>query len=177
MPSAHPATPAQAFAPEFARRLTLILTGLAALVAHKLLRNPHLVALIPQIWHRLTRAARRVERLMARLRATPAPHRPAQRDSHRTPRGPRPPTLNVFLIRNIGHQAAAYACQLEALLAEPASAAILAASPGTARILNAVRRLLGLKPTAGPRRAPEPVPTAPPKPARRAAPALVPKPA
>jgi hypothetical protein len=62
-------TPLAAFAADFSRRFGLILAALAALVARRFLRQPRLVTLIVPLWNRLNRAARRCERLMARLAA------------------------------------------------------------------------------------------------------------
>ena len=39
-------TPVQAFAPDIARRVGMIVAALAALVARRFLREPHLMALI-----------------------------------------------------------------------------------------------------------------------------------
>ena len=152
-------TPIQASAPDIARRVGLIVAGLAALVAKRFLHDPHLVLLIVPLWTRLTRTARRFERLMARLAANrlskprpPKPHRP-------TPDTPRPatpfPTGHAWLIRALPHEAAAYAGQLDALLAEPGTADLLAACPAAARILRPLSRMLGLRalaPTRVPRK-------------------------
>jgi len=82
--------PVQAFAPDFSRRLRLILTTLAALIARRFLREPRLAALIVPLWSRLQRAARRFERLMARLTAgrLPKPHRSGPGGPHRAAHSP-----------------------------------------------------------------------------------------
>jgi hypothetical protein len=135
--------------------------GLAALVARRFLREPRLQTLIIPLWTRLTRAAGRFERLMTRFAANrlrkprpPRPHRP-------TPDTARPPALPAghgWLIRALAHEAAAYASQLEALLAEPATAALLAACPQATRILRPLGRMLGLQAFAPKRRARKPRP-------------------
>ena len=71
-PAPNPA-PVQALAPDLARRVGLIVAGLAALVAHRFLREPRLASLIVPLWTRLTRTARRFDRLMAKIAANRAP--------------------------------------------------------------------------------------------------------
>ncbi len=159
MPDAPLPAPVQAFAPDFARRLGLILATLAALVARRFLRVPHLVPLIIPLWRRLTRAARRFDRLMARLAAgrLPRPHPSG-------PSGPRAavlPTGRLWLIRALGPEVAACATQLQALLAEPAAAAILADVPAARRIVLPLGRLLGLRACALARRPRAPRPARP----------------
>jgi hypothetical protein len=176
IPAPNP-TPVQAIAPDLARRIGLIVAGLAALVAHRFLREPRLASLIVPLWTRLTRSARRFDRLMASIAANRAPkprptrlHRPKPDTARATPL----PAGHGWLIRALPHEAAVYAAQLEALLAEPATADLLAASPAAARILRPLGRMLGLttfapkrnapkkrrpqaaSPTAAPRRAPIP---------------------
>jgi hypothetical protein len=160
MPAAPPA-PVQAFAPDFARRLGLILTTLAALIARRFPLSPRLVPLIIPLWRRLTRAARRFERLMARLAAgrLPRPHRSGSRGPHPAtavlPRG------RLWLIAVLGSEAAACATQLQALLAEPAAAGLLAAVPAARRIVLPLGRLLGLPACAPVRRPRAPRPARP----------------
>jgi hypothetical protein len=141
-PSPLPA-PVQAFAPDFARRFGLIMAALAAIVARRFLREPRFAALIVPLWTRLTRAARRFERLMARLAAgRPArPRRPGHGGPHTSAALP---TGRFWLIRALGHEAAACASQLEALLAEPAAAELLALAPAAGRILRPIARMLAI---------------------------------
>ncbi len=157
MSAAPHATPVQAFAPDFARRLGIILTTLAALIARRFLRAPHLVPLIIPLWRRLTRAARRFERLMARLAAgnPPKPHHSGHSGPHSTRALP---AGRLWLIRTLGSEAAACATQLQALLAEPADAGLLAEIPAARRIVLPLARLLGLG--AAPRRPARAAPTA-----------------
>ena len=140
-------TPVQASAPDLARRVGLIVAALAALVARRFLRDPHLVSLIVPLWTRLTRTARSFDRLMPRVAANrlpkPRPPRP-QRPTPSTARATPLPTGHGWLIRALGHEAAAYAGQLDSLLAEPGTADLLAAVPAAARILRPVGRMLGL---------------------------------
>ena len=139
-----PPIPVQAFAPDFARRFGLILAALVALVSRRLLREPRLALLIVPLCTRLRRAARRFERLMARLAAgtPPRPHHSGPGGSH--PSGTALPTGRGWLIRVLGYEAAGYASQLQALLAEPAAASLLAATPKAGRILRPLSRLLAI---------------------------------
>jgi len=160
--------PVQAFAPDFARRLGLILAGLAALIARRFLLSPRLVPLIIPLWTRLNRAARRFARLMARLAAgrLPPPRRPgAPTSASPNPGGPRGarvlPGGRLWLVRALGHEAAGYVAQLESLLAEPAAAGLLAQVPAARRIVLPLGRLLGLPACAPARRPRAPRPARP----------------
>ena len=90
---------------------------------------------------------------MARFAANhlPKPRKPRPNRPH--PEKPRAtlPTGEAWLIRAIPHEAAAYGAQLESLLAEPATADLLAACPAAAGILRPLGRMLGLRALA-PRR-------------------------
>jgi hypothetical protein len=155
-PEPNPA-PVQAVAPDLARRVALIVAGLAALVAHRFLREPRLATLIIPLWTRLTRTARRFERLMANIATNRAPKpRPTRlrRPKPDTAQTAPLPTGHGWLIRALPQEAAAYASQLESLLAEPATADLLAASPAAARILRPLARMLGLSAFAPKRNAP-----------------------
>jgi hypothetical protein len=159
-------TPVQALAPDLARRVALIVAGLAALVAHRFLRDPRLVSLIVPLWTRLTRTARRFDHLMARLAANRLPklrpprlRRPKPGTAQATPL----PTGHGWLIRALPQEAAVYAAQLESLLAEPGVADLLAASPAAGRILRPLGRMLGLHALAPKRTRPKrPTEAAPP---------------
>ena len=157
--------PVQAYAPDFARRLGLILAALAALIARRFPLSPRLVPLIVPLWTRLTRTARRCERLMALLAAGRLPK--PRRAHPGGPRGPRAlPTGRLWLIAALGHEGAGYAAQLENLLAEPAAAALLAEIPAARRLVHPIGRLLGLPACACARarrpRAPRPARPRPP---------------
>ena len=137
-----------AFAADFSRRFGLIVAALAALIARRFLREPRLVTLIVPLWTRLNRAARRSERLMARLAGgslpqprAPRPRRSGRGAAHRRATLPRG---RGWLVRALGPEAAAYASQLESLLAEPAAAELLALAPSAGRILRPIARMLGV---------------------------------
>ena len=170
----HPATPNLAPSPG-AASFGVILRDLAALIARRFLNHPRLAALIIPLWQHLTRAALRLDRLRARLAAGPMPPPRPRASNHSGPkRKSLLPTTSAWLIRALGPEAAAYAAQLEALLADPAAADLLACTAAR-RTLAPVRRMLGLPPahkprpiapapTAAPRRAPprpDPIPQRP----------------
>jgi len=144
--------PVQAFAPDFARRLGFILATLAALIARRFLRQPRFAALIVPLWRRLNRAARRFERLMVGLAAgrlpkprasgAPSSGSPGRGGLHRS--ADTLPTGRGWLVAALGHEAAACATQLQALLAEPSAAELLALVPTAQRILRPLTRMLAI---------------------------------
>jgi hypothetical protein len=153
-------------APDFARRLGVILAGLAALAARRFLGDPFRAPLIVPLWTHLTRAARGLARAFARLAAgrAPRPRGPHASGPHRRPVLP---TARAWLVRALGPEAAGYASQLQSLLTEPAAADALARSPAARRHLAPIRRMLGLtpprprQPRARVRPQPPPAPAAP----------------
>ena len=132
--------------PNPAATLGVILRSLAALVARRFLRHPLHAALTIPLWQHLSRAALRLETLFARLAAGPLPP-PRPRTPH--PGGSRRkspfPTTRAWLIRALGPEATVYAAQLQALLADPAAADLLATAAGR-RTLAPIRHMLGLLP-------------------------------
>ncbi len=141
----------------------VILRTLAALVARRFLHDPRLAALIIPLWRHLTRAAARLDRLCARLAAGPLPPPKPRATNHSGPRRKSPfPTTRAWLIRALGAEAAACAAQLEALLADPAAADLLACTAAH-RTLAPIRHMLGLPPAHLPRPI-TPAPAAPPRP-------------
>ena len=140
---AAPPIPVQAFAPDLARRFGLIIACLVALVARRFLREPRLIALIIPLCTRLKRAAHRFERLMVGL-AAGTPSRPHHQSGPGGPHRSVLPTGRGWLIRVLGYEAAGYASQLQALLAEPAAVELLAAAPTAGRILRPLSRMLAI---------------------------------
>ncbi len=146
MSSSSTLTPLQAYAPDFARRFGLIMAALADLIARRFPRDPRLAALVIPLWGRITRAARRFERLMARIASgKPArpgrPHRSGGGGPHRPdgiPRG------RFWLLRALGYELAGLASQLEALLAEAAAKAALAEVPAVGRIVRPFVHMLAI---------------------------------
>ncbi len=146
----HPATPN--LAPAFGgTSVGVILRNLAALIARRFLNDPLLAVLIIPLWRHLTRAAARLDRLRARLAAGPIPPPRPRASNHSGPRRRSPfPTTSAWLIRALGAEAAACAAQLQALLADPAAADLLACTAAR-RTLAPIRRMLGLPPAHPPR--------------------------
>ena len=54
------------------------------------------------------------------------------------------PAGRAWLVRELGWEAAGYGCQLEALLAEPAMAAVVAGMPAVGQVLRPICRMLGV---------------------------------
>ena len=154
--------------PNLVPGLGVILRNHAALIARRFPHHPLHAALTIPLWQHLTRAALRLDRLLARLAAgTITPPRP-RASNHSFPRRPSLfPTARAWLIRALGAEAAAYAAQLEALLADPAAADLLASTAGR-RTLAPIRHMLGISP-ARPRR-PAAVASAAPAPPRQQSP-------
>ena len=180
------AIPTPSRAPDFARRLGAILLALAALVAHGLLRDPFRAPLIVPLWNLITRAARRLDGAFARFAAGIVPRPRAATPSAASPSAASPraatpdaasprvksvlPTRRGWLTVALGSQAAAYATQIEFLLAEPEAAEALAGSLAARRILAPIRHMLGVaaprprRPRVRVRPQPAPAPLAPPRP-------------
>jgi hypothetical protein len=124
----------------------VILRNLAALIARRFLHHPLRAALIIPLWQHLTRAALRLDRLLVRLAAGPLPPpRPRAGNHSGARRKSAFPTTSAWLIRTLGAEAAIYAAQLEALLAAPEAADLLACTAAR-RTLAPIRRMLGLPP-------------------------------
>jgi len=142
-----PASPTLLLTPDFARRLGGILLALAALIARSFLRDPFRALLILPLWTHLSRAARRLDGAFTRLAAA-LPPRPRAAKPHSSGPHSRPafPTRRGWLVAAIGPEAAAYASQIAAVLAEPAAADALAGSLAARRTLAPIRRMLGLTP-------------------------------
>ncbi len=146
----------------------VILRNLAALIARRFLRDPFHAALIIPLWQHLTRAARRLDSLLVRLAAGPLPPpRPRTGPHSSGPRRKSPfPATRAWLIQALGFEAAAYASQLEALLADPAAADLLG-NTAARRTLAPIRRMLGLPPAPRPvtpaAASAAPLPSAPPR--------------
>jgi hypothetical protein len=151
MSLALPFTPSS-FAP-LARWLTMIVTGLRQAAADRAGRDPAIAPLVTLLWKRLARLTSRFDALLARLDAGhPAPLRrprvlPARTAARAAPApGLRLPGSRYWLIRLLPGEAASYGSQLQALLAKPETAALLAAAPEAGRILRPLCRLLGVHP-------------------------------
>ena len=155
-------------APIFARRLAAILAALSSLIAARFLKHPRLARLIVPLCTRINRTAQRAAILLARIAPGPAPARRQSRPDPRRNRQRAPsialPRAQSWLIRALPNEAAAFAGQLEHLLAEPEIAALLAANPRLARLLAPLRRALSTDQPHTPPRPRHQPPPAPPTP-------------
>jgi len=141
------------FAP-LAHWLTLIVAGLQKAAAARAGRDHAAAPLVMLLWTRLARLTARFDALVARLAAghspagrPAAPARPCTRSARKAPAaGLRLPRGRAWLIRLLPGEAASYGCQLQALLADPQMAALLAAAPEAGRILRPLCRLLAITP-------------------------------
>ena len=165
------ASPTLPCPPDFTRRLGVILGCLVALIARRFLRDPFHAALSTPLGTFIKLAAQRLDLAFARFAAGILPRPRAAKPHSGGPHAKRVfPTRRGWLTAALGSEAAAYACQLEHLLAEPEAAAALAASLTARRLLAPIRHMLGYAP-APPRRPrvrvrpqPPPAPVAPPRP-------------
>jgi hypothetical protein len=138
--------------------LTLIVAGLQKAAAARAGRDHAVAPLVMLLWTRLARLTARLtarfDALVARLAAghspagrPAAPARPRTRSARKAPAaGLRLPRGQAWLIRLLPGEAASYGCQLQALLADPQMAALLAAAPEAGRILRPLCRLLAITP-------------------------------
>ena len=133
-------------APELARRLGVILLGLAGLVAWRFLKNPRMVGVIVPLWRRLTHIAGRFERVVIRADKVRAV-RTGRSASARTQTASLP-NGRGWLVRELGWEVAGYGGHLAHLLAAPEMQALIAAVPGVGRVLRPVCRMLGYELTA-----------------------------
>ncbi len=122
-----------------------ILDGLCAAIGARGAGGVLTTPLLLLLWGRLRRMAARATRIAARLAAGVPP--PAARARPPTPRPPRPPTLRLprgfaWLVPLVPG-AAAYGCQLQFVLADPAMAP-LAAEPAMRRLLSPLYQMLGV---------------------------------
>ena len=164
-----PLTPdLRALAPGFAARFAIIILGLAKIMAIRFDRHPRFRPLALLIWNRCARAHRLVTAIMTRLAAGRTPRRDPRRNRVRTPTStsttqPKIPNTTGWLGVELKHEAAAWRARLEALLAEPGMAELLAAEPALNLILNPIRIALGMD-TDPPRHVPPTRPAPPPPP-------------
>ncbi len=169
MTSAAP-TPAESFA--------RLIGGLCRAVAAAA-KNPLAAPLLLLLWPRLNRLARRFTALAARASAgTAAPGRRASpRPVAQRPHPPyqRLPRRFAWLLPVVPGAAAA-GSQLQHLLGEPQTAALLAAAPQAGRLVRPLCRMLGVRPppVLTPSQRPARSPAAPKRPAAGPSPAVPP---
>ena len=130
-----------------AGRLGSIIGGIGAKIGAHLARNRHLEPVLALVWRYLHRAAPRLERLIARWKAgkltpRPRPARPAPNPAAATPCAakPRLPSRRGWLVRLV-QPTAQHIGHLQALVATPELAELLAAAPQAGRILRPLFRM------------------------------------
>ena len=123
-----------------------ILTNLRAAIAARAARDRALTALLVLVWGRISRAAGRLERLIAHWRAGTLPKARGARAKREAVAGVRPglPTGRAWLVVRV-QETAAFGSQLQHALSEPEWAAFLAAAPQAGRILRPLCRMLGVE--------------------------------
>lgn len=138
-----------------ADRIAQILTAIVKLVPEKCGRHPaaiplfvRLVALVERCIHLGTGCQPAPRRAKSANPARPKTARPSTRASAQ--RLPRLPTRPGWLLKILPDDAPALAAQLAALLADPAAAELLAASPGLRRNLRPFLVMLALQSPAEP---------------------------
>ncbi len=133
-----------------ADRFALALEGLRRLVASRIAGGMMAAAMIVLVWQRLQRIEGRIGRMLARFRAGRLVVRgevAGRVAGVRTGGGSAGlPRGFAWLVQLIPHQAANFAGQIGAVLAEPEMVALLAAAPQARRVLAPLCRMLGIAP-------------------------------
>jgi hypothetical protein len=133
-----------------AQWLALIMGGLQRAAATCAGRDHAIAPLVNLLLARIRRLTNRFNALIARLAAgqPAAPYRPRTRPARAAPPAEilRLPRDYFWLIRLLPYEAAGYGSQLQAMLADPQTAALLAAAPEAGRILRPLCRLLAIHP-------------------------------
>ena len=144
--------------------LTIILTGLRAVLAARAATDRALTALLVLVWSRLSRLQTRLERLIAHWRAgtLPKPCLARARQPRKATPKPYLPTAPAWLVARVGYTAAAFGSQLQHALTDPEWADFLAAAPQANRLFRPLCRMLGIAPPIPLRRTPRPIRPAPP---------------
>jgi hypothetical protein len=131
-------------APGLAQTFALVIAGLCRTTASRIAIDRDAGPLLIRIFSRLHRLAARLKSLVARIEAgTPPQSRPARPTIGPRRRKPRLPDGSGWLIRVVPG-AAVYAGQVQTLLDDPQTAALLAAAPQAGRILRPLCRMLAI---------------------------------
>ena len=134
--------------PGITARFGVILRALHALIAAAFLRDPRHLHLIWPLCNYIDRTLQRLERVIARAVAgTLRPSRPGRTAEPTSARAPaRLPRRRAWLVEKLGYHAAGFGSQLNHLLNEPETKAIIAATPQAQRLLRPLCHLLGITP-------------------------------
>ncbi len=144
-PPPHPAN-------DLARRIDILLSALAVLVAA---RFRVLGILTVPLWRHVMRANTRLTRLLGQLAEgrlprrrqrppTPCPPLAVTAPPTTTPARPRLPARRGWVVRILGWEASGLAAPLRDLLGRPETLALLATAPTAARTLRPLCRMLGV---------------------------------
>jgi hypothetical protein len=131
-------------APGLAQTFALIIAGLCRTTASRIVVDRCAGPLLVRIFTRLHRLAARLTRLVAQLQAGPLPlPRPGGPPASTSRRKPRLPESRGWLLRLVPGTAE-YAGQVQTLLDDPQTAALLETAPQAGRILRPLCRMLAL---------------------------------
>jgi hypothetical protein len=134
--------------PGLARSFSLVIAGLCRATASRIAVDRCAGPLLIRIFTRLHRLAARLTSLVAQVQAggtlpPPRPRHPVARPDRRERRQARLPASSGWLL-GVVPSAAEYAGQVQALLDDPETAALLAAAPRAGRLLRPLCRMLAL---------------------------------
>ena len=131
-----------------ADRMALTLDGLGRAVAGRVLEAVMTAAMIVLVWQRVRRVERQMRGMLARFRTgrlrVVASPRVGGRGGCAGARGGRLPLRFGWLLPLVPGEAACFAGQLQAVLAEPEMVALMAAAPQARRVMRPVLRMLGI---------------------------------
>jgi hypothetical protein len=131
-------------APGLAQTFALVIAGLCRTTASRIAIDRGAGPLLIRIFSRLHRLAARLTSLVARIQAgTPPRLRPTRTTAGPHRRKPRLPDTSGWLIRVVPG-AAVYAGQVQTLLGDPETIALLEAAPQAGRILRPLCRMLAI---------------------------------
>jgi hypothetical protein len=132
-------------APGLAQTFSLVIAGLCRATASHIAIDRFAGPLLVRIFTRLHRLAARLTSLVARIEAGSLPPPPPTRPTAGRPtrRKPRLPESSGWLVRVVP-RTAAYAAQVQALLDDPQTTALLQAAPHAGRILRPLCRMLAI---------------------------------
>ena len=132
-----------------AERFALSLEGLCRAVAGRIAGGAMAAAMIVTVWLRAQRVERQILAMLARFQAgrllVGGMGRPGNRGGRVVAASGRLPRRFGWLLAMVPGEAAAFASQIQAVLAEPEMQALLAAAPRARRVLGPLCRMLGIE--------------------------------